>query len=394
VTGSTGGDTSDTMQMPTSGPSATDSGTGTAGTAFGTETTDAETTDAETTDTDSSGSPPVVEPAALEVDGTGNGVLEPDETAMLQPSWTETGSGAGRVAGSLIELTGPGGGAYVLDDDAAQYVFAGGDTVSCADAPADCYAVQVSAATRPEQHWDAQAAESLDASAEHTWTLHIGNSFVDVAPTSRYYTAIETLLHHGITGGCANPTGGFCPDGTMSRATSAVFIANAMVGPGNAVPTAGNVPGVGSYDCSGGGSSLFSDVAPTSLFCAHIHYLLASGVSAGCAENPLAYCPSNDVTRAQLAIFVSAAITRGAVPSDYADPDTGREYDCDDANPLVNFDDVGAGHFACRHVHYLWARGADVECTSPTMFCPATISTRAHTAQFVADGFGLELYAP
>jgi hypothetical protein len=332
---------------------------------------------------------PTLEPAGLEVDPDGNAVVEPDEIAAIRPSWMATGSQGGTVSGALTMLSGPPRAAYMITDEAGQYTFAGGETASCAD----CYAIEVSGTTRPQVHWDAEAVETLDTGDEHAWTVHIGESFTDVPSTSRYYRAIETLLHHGISGGCMDDE--FCPDATMTRAMAATFVANAMVGPDESVPTSGTVPGLGSYDCSRGGTSLYDDVSETGLFCRHIHYLAANGVTEGCTADPPAFCPSADVARWQLAIFAANAIARGAsVPSDYTDPDTGLDYDCSAVNPDLQFEDVPSEHLACAHIHYLWARGAEIECTSPTSFCPGGLATRAHGAQFVADAFALSLHAP
>jgi hypothetical protein len=67
----------------------------------------------------------------------------------------------------------------------------------------------------------------------------------------------------------------------------------------------GTVSGVGPYDCTGGGISLFGDVAPTYGTCPSIHFIYANGVTAGCGGGN--YCPANFVSRWQMAVFLVAA---------------------------------------------------------------------------------------
>ncbi len=82
----------------------------------------------------------------------------------------------------------------------------------------------------------------------------------------------------------------------------AVFLATGMVGPSGTVPTSGTVPSVGSYNCTAGGNSLFSDVPPTDGACRFIHYIYANGVTAGCGSGK--YCPAGNVTRWQMAPMI------------------------------------------------------------------------------------------
>jgi hypothetical protein len=83
-----------------------------------------------------------------------------------------------------------------------------------------------------------------------------------------------------------------------------VFLAAAMAGDGT-LPTAGTVPGMGAYDCSPGGQSVFGDLAPEDPACAAIHYIATHGVTAGCGGGN--YCPADPVLRDQMAVFLAAA---------------------------------------------------------------------------------------
>ena len=75
--------------------------------------------------------------------------------------------------------------------------------------------------------------------------------------------------------------------------------------PSTSFPTAGTVSGVGSYNCTSGGNSLFGDVLPTDGTCKFIHYIYAHGVTAGCGGGN--YCPVSSVTRGHMAVFLVTA---------------------------------------------------------------------------------------
>ena len=51
----------------------------------------------------------------------------------------------------------------------------------------------------------------------------------------------------------------------------------------------------------------FDDVDPASVHAARIEALYATRITAGCAQQPLRYCPDTPVTRAQMAAFLYRA---------------------------------------------------------------------------------------
>lgn len=234
-----------------------------------------------------------------------NGVFEPGETVQLETAWTNvSASSIAGVTGSGSSFGGPVGATYSVPDLSASYgTIASGATGACYT-QSNCYQLQVSnPATRPATHWDATFTESVTGGISRARTMHIGNSFTDV-PTSHWaYRFVETLLHSGLTSGCA--TGQYCPGNSVTRWEMAVFIATAMAGSGAAVPTSGTIPGYGSYNCTTGGTSLFTDVPPTDGGCKSVHFIATQGVTAGCATGQ--YCPTNPVTRAEMAVFLSTA---------------------------------------------------------------------------------------
>jgi hypothetical protein len=221
------------------------------------------------------------------VDAAGNHVLEPDEAATVAPSWRNDSSVAQTgVTGTASAFAGPAGGTYTIVDGAATYGNVGaGATVPCTS---DCYTLTASGTPRPQQHWDTTFLETLSVPGQSkTWTLHVGNSFTDVLSTNGFYRFVETIYHKSITGGCG--TGIYCPANVTTREQMAVFVLASKEGSAY-VPPACVAP------------NLFIDVPETSPFCRWIEELANRGVVSGC--NPGFYCPTNPVTREAMAIFV------------------------------------------------------------------------------------------
>jgi hypothetical protein len=102
---------------------------------------------------------------------------------------------------------------------------------------------------------------------------------------------IEKLYSIGITSGCA--TGMYCPSLAIPRAQMAVFLVRARHfydSPAFVLPA-----------CQG---TIFADVTCTTMFDAWIEQLYRDGITSGCAPAPLRFCPSNSVTRWEMAIFL------------------------------------------------------------------------------------------
>lgn len=289
---------------------------------------------------------------ALRVDGGGNGVLEAGEAVSVEPAWLNVNGVSQTFSGAFSDLAGPPPAVYALTDASGEYgSVASGSVGSCVD----CYGVSVSTAVpRPALHWDASVLESVAPDAQgqgKRWRLHIGDSFDDVPRTSAFYTFVETVLHHGVSVGCT--VGSYCPRQATSRAEMAALVLLAAEG-GSYTPPActtavfadvapgspfcawiaesarrGVVTGCGGGNYCPGASvtraemavfvlrtleptleppacttPVFSDVAPSSVFCRWIAELARRGVAAGCGAGK--YCPAEPLTREQMAVFISA----------------------------------------------------------------------------------------
>jgi hypothetical protein len=114
-----------------------------------------------------------------------------------------------------------------------------------------------------------------------------GTVFLDVPSDSFAAAWIEELSHEGITGGCGG--GNYCPGSPVTRQQMAVFLLKDEHGSAYIPPA-----------CAG----IFGDVTCPSLFADWIEQLYNEGISGGCSASPLDYCPGNDVTRGQMAVFV------------------------------------------------------------------------------------------
>jgi hypothetical protein len=221
----------------------------------------------------------------------------------------------------------------------------------------------VTAATRPSLHWDSQFTETLNPSnITYDWVLHVGNSFSDVPTTGNpFYRFIETLLHNQVTGGCGATT--YCPGASTTREQMAVFVLIAREGAGYTPPAC--VP-----------PNLFADVPATSPFCRFIEELANRQVVTGCGPN--LYCPTDSVTREQMAVFVLRTLDPTLNPPPCV---AGSE----------QFADVPSTSPFCRFIEELANRAIVTGCGGGN-YCPTDPVTREQMGVFLTATFGLTLY--
>ena len=132
--------------------------------------------------------------------------------------------------------------------------------------------------------------------------------FTDVTVDDSFCRHVYLLAAQNVTLGCSATA--YCPNDIVTRLQMAAFVAKSMVAPagGAGVPLAyGPDPVTGlSYSCDAGSPNVhFTDVPATDAFCKHVHFLWAKGIVAGCAAT--LYCPSDPVTRDQMAKFLGNA---------------------------------------------------------------------------------------
>ena len=111
--------------------------------------------------------------------------------------------------------------------------------------------------------------------------------FDDIDDSVWWAPHTERLYDLEVTFGCATDPLRYCPDTSVTRAQTASFLARAFDLP--QAPPAG-----------------FADTA-RSVHETHIDAIYATGITVGCATDPLRYCPNDSVTRAQMAAFLHRA---------------------------------------------------------------------------------------
>ena len=291
-----------------------------------------------------------------------NGVLEPGESVQVEPAWMDTVTVPVTATAIASNLTGPAGPTYTINDNSADYgTVTPGSITDCYDATGahDCYVMTISGA-RPAAHWDATFVETGSSPLiMKTWTLHVGESFPDVPTTDAFYAFVENLFHNGVTGGCGG--GNYCPTNSVTRAQMAVFLLKAKHG-SSFVPPA----------CTG----IFGDVTCPSAFADWIEELSAEGITGGCGGGN--YCPSNPVTRAQMAVF----LLKAEHGSTYVPPTcTGI------------FADVTCPSQFANWIEQLSHENITGGCGGGD-YCPDNPNTRGQMAVFLVKTFDLLLYGP
>ena len=167
---------------------------------------------------------------------------------------------------------------------------------------------------------------------------------------------INIIRSHGITTGCDSAQGLYCPGDPVTRAQMATFLARAL----KLEPP--EDPDVGAFEDIVG--SVHED---------NIRAIAARGITRGCNKSGTLYCPSDPVTRAQMATFLARALK--LEPPE--DPDVGA------------FEDI-VGSVHEDNIRAIAARGITRGCNkSGTLYCPGDPVTRAQMASFLVRAFGL-----
>lgn len=183
--------------------------------------------------------------------------------------------------------------------------------------------------------------------------------FNDVLSSHWAWWFIRTIYNNALTGGCGGNN--FCPENPVTRGEMAVFIETAL-GVNTPPPCIGSV---------------FTDVTAASVgaaFCGYIEKFAADGITAGCGGGY--YCPNDYVTRAQMAVFIEAAIGATSAPA------------CTEAV----FNDVTAaslGSTFCGFIEDFARRGITTGCGGGN-YCPNDPVTRAQMAVFLTQAFTLQ----
>ncbi len=193
-------------------------------------------------------------------------------------------------------------------------------------------ALPAAATTPPDPPPVASAASAQD-----------GHTFID-DDDSIFEQDIEWLAAAGITSGCSATD--YCPRDSVTRGQMAAFLHRAL----------------GQTLAATGSSADFVD-DDNSIFEQDIEWLAAAGITSGCSVTK--YCPSEPVTRGQMAAFLHRALG-GIIASD---PHT------------IDFTDDDDSIFE-QDIEWLAGAGITSGC-SATEYCPGNPVTRGQMAAFL-----------
>lgn len=152
--------------------------------------------------------------------------------------------------------------------------------------------------------------DSLVLSSDRVGCGAASDGFVDTQ-ASVHADSIDRLAAAGITAGCNPPTNNqFCPDDPVTRGQMAAFLNRGL-------------------DLGATSTDFFNDDDGIS-FEKDINKMAAAGITGGC--NPPAkdnYCPWNTVTRGQMAAFLARALELPETSIDYFNDDDGTTFEND-----------------------------------------------------------------
>jgi hypothetical protein len=187
---------------------------------------------------------------------------------------------------------------------------------------------------------------------------------VDVPPDHWAHDYIEVLFQNGCVAGCQADPPKYCPEAIMTRAESAVFVVRGLHGSGFMPPQPAE--------------KIFEDVLLQEWFANWATQLWEDGYTAGCGVDPLVYCPFQEHTRAEGAVF-------------FLRMQHGKAYVPPDAVGL--FTDVLVDAWYARWAEAAYAEGLLPTCAeAPELrFCPEDPLDRAMAAFMMVQAKGLEV---
>jgi hypothetical protein len=191
-----------------------------------------------------------------------------------------------------------------------------------------------------------------------TITLTRMQEFEDIPPNYWAEEFIYKIFNAGITSGCSADPFMYCPTNPVTRAQMAVFLERGIRGSDFDPPAA---------------SGIFDDVPVDYWAAAWIEQLYNDGITKGCF--PGLYCPNDNVTRAQMAVF----LLRAKHGDSYMPPAA-----------TGIFSDVNLDYWAADWIEQLYNEGITGGCgTNPLRYCPNNSVTRAQMAVFLVRAFEL-----
>lgn len=189
-------------------------------------------------------------------------------------------------------------------------------------------------------------------------------TFADVPFDHWAHDYIEALYQAGYTAGCSTDPLMYCPENTMNRAESAVFVERGIHN-ADYMPNQPTTP-------------VFDDVPLSEWFAKWAHGLWNDGYTAGCGTDPLIFCPLRGHSRTEGTVFYLRMLSG----TDYVPPD-----------PVGIFADVEIDFWGAKWIEAAYNAGLIPACeTSPELnFCPDDPLDRAMAAYMMVQAKGLPL---
>ena len=165
---------------------------------------------------------------------------------------------------------------------------------------------------------------------------------------------INALRRLGILDGTECEENRFCPGDPLTRWVAAVWIVRALDGEEPAAIE----------------ESRFSDVNAADMwedshwFAAHVERLAGLGITLGCDVDPARFCPDDELSRGQAVTWLDRAFDLPAAAS-------------------AGFTDTAGTAYEGSIDRAVSADVADGCATSPSRFCPDTVTTRGELASFL-----------
>ena len=182
-----------------------------------------------------------------------------------------------------------------------------------------------------------------------------GGIYSDVVSQDGHAQAIKALHSVGLLVDTECADGAFCPDEPVQRWEMAVWLGRALYGTQDPQDS----------------PSQFDDLGETPTWAApYIDILVADEIIEECSADPLSFCPTGTLTRAEIA----TVLARGFDPPEAGFVGFG------DLQSVANADDINS----------LAAAGITVGCSEdPFLYCPSGVLTRGQMAALLARALGL-----
>jgi hypothetical protein len=284
-----------------------------------------------------------------EQDGLGNtGLLPLTITLSSNPrvSWVSPRSGPA-TGNTNVTITGTG---FVAGSTTVKI-----DGVSATNVTVTS-STSLTASTPAGVVGDADVTVSVSGKPSTTLSKAFHYDFLDVPPTGNpnYQPWVNIMLRNGVTAGCGGSN--YCPAVNIPRDQMAVFLLKGKLGANYQPPAA---------------LGIFSDVPVSSAYAAFVEDAYNRGVMPSCGSG--LFCPSQPVTRGDMAIFL-LKMKLGAA---YVPPAcTGI------------FDDVACPSPSANWIEDLYNRGITAGCDANS-YCPGNANLRREMAVFIAKSFCL-----